>query len=186
MTKIPILFAGITVLVLCLRLIVQMLHNDPRIVSVDDFGKARQSLASMLIKTPTVKRILSDEDLNFVSRSGSDELRRLFLRERKSLAVHWLRTIQKQVGYLMDIHLRLAAIATPTPGSELRLTLQYALFMGITSCLIAVFWLFGPFNARRTLAYLLGFVEGFLPTFKDRLEAINPAQLHRGSESLVH
>jgi hypothetical protein len=186
MTKIPILLAGIIVLILCLRLIVQMLRSDPRIVSVDDLGKARQSLASMLIKTATIKRILSDEDLNFVSRSGSDELRRLFLRERKILAVHWFRTIQKQVGYLMDIHLRLAATAIPTPGSELRLTLQYAFFMGITSCIITVFWLFGPFNARRTLTYILSFVERFLRTFRVRLEAINPAQLPRGSESLVH
>ena len=183
MTRIPLLFAGIVVLVLCVRLVAQKLRSDSRMVSIDDFGKAQRSLASMLIKTATIKRILSDQDLNFVSRSGSDELQRVFLRERKILAVHWFRAIQEQVGYLMDIHLRLAATATPTPGSELRLTVQYALFMSVSSCLIAVFWLFGPFNARRTLAYILGSVEEFVWAFRGRLEAINPAQLHRGSES---
>jgi hypothetical protein len=186
MTKIPLLFAGIVVLVLCVRLIVQMLRSDPRIVSADDFAKARESLASMLIKTATIKRILSDEDLNFVSRSGSDELRTLFLKERRVLVVHWFRTIQKQVAYLMDIHLRLAATGAPRPESELKLSLQYALFMGITSCLIVIFWLFGPFNARRTLAYVLPTVEGFTERFRQRLEGISPAQLHPRRESLVH
>jgi hypothetical protein len=93
---------------------------------------------------------------------------------------------KKEVAYLMDIHLRLAATAIPTPVSELRLSLQYAFFMSISSCLIVAFWLFGPFNARRTLACILTFVEGFSEAFKVRLETINPAQVQRGGESLVH
>lgn len=185
MTKIPILVAGIFVLILCVRLAQRILHGDSRLVTVDDFVKAQQALGSMLIKTVTIKRILSDEDLNFVTRSGSGELQRLFLRERKTLVVHWFRTIRKQVRYLMDIHLRLAATASPTPGSELRLGLQYTFFMCVTTCLMAVFWIFGPFNAHQTLSYLLNFVEALLTTFRERLEAINPAQLHPG-ESLVH
>jgi hypothetical protein len=58
--------------------------------------------------------------------------------------------------------------------------------MSISSCLIVAFWLFGPFNARRTLACILTFVEGFSEAFKVRLETINPAQVQRGGESLVH
>lgn len=183
--KLPILFVGIFVLVLCIRLALRMLRGDPRFVTADDFLKAQQSLGSMAIKTSTIKRILSEEDLAFVSRPGSDELRRAFLRERKNLVLHWFRTTQTQVGYLMDIHLRLAATATPTPGSELRLALQYAVFMSSTTCLIAVFWVFGPFNAHRTLSYLLNFVEELLGTFRARLDVVNPAQL-RPDESLVH
>jgi hypothetical protein len=186
MTKIPVLFAGIVVLLLCVRLVVQILTSSTGIVSVDDFAKARQALGSILIKTATINRILSDEDLQFVSLSGSLELRRLFLQERKMLVVHWFRTIQKQVAYLMDIHLRLAASASPLPGSELKLALQYAAFMAVSSCLVAMFWLFGPFNARRTLTYIITLLEHFFGTFRERLEGINPAQLHPSHESLVH
>jgi hypothetical protein len=184
-TKIPILVVGIFVLVLCIRLAFRMLRSDSRFVTAEDFARAQRSLGSMAIKTATIKRILSDEDLAFVSRPGSDELRRAFLRERNNLVLHWFRTTQAQVAYLMDIHLRLAAAATPTPGSELMLALEYVVFMGSTSCLIAVFWIFGPFNAQRTLSYLLRFVEELMGTFKARLELVNVAQL-RPDENLVH
>jgi hypothetical protein len=186
MTKIPVLLAGFSVLLLCVRLIVQMLSSEVRVVSVDDFGRARRALDSFLIKRAAIKRILSDDDLKFVSRSGSTELRRFFLQERKMLVLHWFRTIQKQVGYLMDIHLRLAALASPSPASELKLSLQYAMFTAVSNCLIAIFWLFGPFAAQRTLTYTVMNVERFFGTFKERLEGINPAQLHRSPESLVH
>ena len=185
MTKIPVLVVGIFVLVLCIRLAVQILRSDSRTLSADDLAKAQQALGSMLIKAATIKRILSDEDLNFVLRSGSHELRRAFLRERKVLVVHWFRTMQKQVAYLMDIHLRLAASTTPTPGSELRLGLQYVFFMSGTTCLIAIFFVFVPFNAQRTLSYLLYFIERLLGIFRARLEVINRTQLHP-NESLLH
>jgi hypothetical protein len=186
MMKLPILVVGIFVLVLCIRLAVQVLRtSDSRMVSASDFAKAQQALDSMLIKAATIKRILSDDDLTFVLGSGSDELRCAFLRERKILAVHWFRTMQKQVAYLMDIHLRLAAIATPSPRSEVRLGLQYLFFMSGTTCLIAIFWVFGRFNVQRTLSYLLYFIERLLGTFRARLEAINRTQLHP-DESLVH
>jgi hypothetical protein len=186
MTKIPVLFAGIVVLLLCVRLVVQILSSEPGVVNADDFAKARQALDSMLIKTAAIKRILSNEDLKFVSRSGSNELRRFFLKERKILVLHWFRTIQKQVAYLMDIHLRLAAFATPSPRSELKLSVQYAIFMAVSNCLLAIFWLFGPFNAQRTLTYIIYTVERFFGTFRDRMERINSVQLQPGRESLVH
>lgn len=186
MTKVPILVVGIIVVLLCVRLVVQKRRSSLRIVSADDFAKAQQALNSIVVKTATIKRILSDEDCEFVSGTGSDELRRLFLRERKMLVIHWFRTIQKQVAYLMDIHLRLAGAASPTPESELKLGIQFATFMIASNCLVAIFWLFGPFNARKTLGCMITGVEGFFGTFRDRLQVINPTQLHARSQSLVH
>ena len=186
MTKVPVLIAGIIVLVLCVRFVVQMLTSDTRVVTVDDFAKAREALNSIQIKTATIKRILSKDDLNFACRTGSQDLRRLFLKERKMLMVHWFRTIQQQVAYLMDIHLRLAACSNPSPESELKLTAQYATFILIVNCLIVLFWLFGPFKAQRTVAYIIHAMERFFGTFRVRLEGINPAQLSASRESLVH
>ena len=186
MTKVPILLVGIIVVILCVRLVAQKRRGGSRIVGADDFAKAREALNSVVIKTATIKRILSDEDLEFVSASGSDKLRRLFLKERRMLVIHWLRTIQKQVAYLMDIHLRLAGAASPRPGSELKLSIQYGTFMVASGCLVAIFWLFGPFDARKTLGYMITVVEGFFGTFRDRLQVVSPTQLHASSESLVH
>lgn len=186
MMKVPVLLAGIAVLLLCLRLVVQRLSAERGTVTPDDFAKARQTVDFMLIKTAAIKRILSVEDLSFVSRSGSNELRRLFLKERKTLVLHWFRTIQQQVAYLMDIHLRLAGCTSPSPESELKLTAQYAAFIVISNCLVAFFWLFGPFNAQRALAYMVHAVDRFFGTFRARLERINPAKLAGSRESLVH
>jgi hypothetical protein len=185
-TTLPILFAGIVLLLLCVRLVVQMFSVEARSVTQDDFAKARQTLDSMLIKKAVIKRILADEDMHFISHSGSNELQSLFIKERKMLALHWFRTIQQQVAYLIDIHLRLAACTTPSPRSELKLSAQYWTFVLVSNCLVAAFWLFGPFNARRSLAYILHIVEHFFSTFRDRFEVISPAQLGHTRESLLN
>lgn len=187
MTKIPVLLAGILVLILCIRLVIQLWGRDRREVSVDDFLKAREALDSILIQTTAINRILSNDDLDFVSRSGQTDVRRLFLKERKMLAMHWFRKITKQVRYLMNIHLRLAAC---TPSSSLRLEvtlcLRYVLFTAVCNSVLLLFWLLGPFKAKRTLAYVIPGVERFFTIFSTRLKGINTANLSSTREFLVH
>ena len=187
MTKIPVLLAGILVVILCIRLVIQLWGRDRREVSVDDFLKAREALDSILIQTTAINRILSNDDLEFVSRSGQADVRRLFLKERKGLAMHWFRKIKKQVRYLINIHLRLAAC---TPSSSLRLEvtlcLRYALFMVVCNSVLLLFWLLGPFEAKRTLVYVIRGVERFFAVFSARLEGINTAPLSSTREFLVH
>jgi hypothetical protein len=187
MTKIPVLLAGILVLILCVRVLIQLLGRDKRAVTADDFSKAREALDSILIQTTAIKRIFSNEDLEFISRSGSPYVRLLFLKERKMLALHWFRTIQKQVAYLMNIHLRLAA-CTPTTSPRLELTLgvQYAIFVAVSNCVLVLFWFFGPFKAKSALTYVIRVVEEFFSAFSLRLKGINPAHLGSSRESLVH
>jgi hypothetical protein len=186
-TKIPVLLAGLLVLILCIRLVIQLWGSDRREVSVDDFSKAREALDSILIQTAAINRILSNDDLDFVSRSGQVDVRRLFLKERKRLAMDWFRKIKRQVRYLMNIHLRLAARA-PLSSLHLEFTLylRYVLFMVVCNCVLLLFWSLGPFEAKRTLVYVIRGVEGFFTTFSARLEGINTAQLSSRREFLVH
>ena len=187
MTKIPVLLAGLLVLILCIRLLIQLWGRDRREVSVDDFSKAREALDSIPIQTAAINRILSNDDLEFVSRSGQVDVRRLFLKERKRLAMHWFRKIKRQVRYLMSIHLRLAARA---PLSSLRLEftlcLRYVLFMAVCHSVLLLFWLLGPFEAKRTLVYVIRGVESFFNIFSARLEGINTAHLSSRGGFLVH
>ena len=185
MTKVPVLLAGIFVLLLCVRLLAQMLSKDDRPVTADDFFEAREALDSFLIKTATIQRILSNDDLAFVSSAGSPELRRLFMKERKMLALEWLRTIRSQVACLRQIHLRLAARLSPTPAHELQLSLQYGVFVLVSDSLLVLFWLFGPFKTKRVITYFVPRVETVFTALKVRLAAIDPS--HLGSrESLLH
>ena len=186
-TKIPVLLAGLLVLILCIRLVTQLWCRGGREVSVDDFSKAREALDSILIQTAAINRILSNDDLEFVSRSGQADLQRLFLREPKRLAMHWFRKIKKQVRCLMTVHLRLAARAPlSSPRLEVTLCLRYILFMALSNSVLLLFWLLGPFETKRTLVYVIRGVERFFTIFGARLEGINTAHLGSGREFLVH
>jgi hypothetical protein len=186
-TKIPVLLAGLLVLILCIRLVIQLWGRDRREVSIDDFSKAREALDSILIQTAAINRILSNDDLDFVSRSGQADVRRLFLEERKMLAMHWFRKITKQVSYLMNVHLRLAA-CTPSPSLRLEVTLclRYVLFTTVCNSVLLLFWLLGPFKVKRTVAYVIPGAERFFTIFRTRLKGIDTANLSSTREFLVH
>jgi hypothetical protein len=186
-TKIPVLIAGLLVLLLCIRLMTQLWGRGGREVSVGDFSKAREALDSILIQTAAISRILSNDDFEFVSRSGQADLQCLFLKERKRLAMHWFRKMKKQVRYLMNIHLRLAARAPLSPLRwEVTLCLRYVLFMALCNSVLLLSWLLGPFEAKRTLVYVIRGVESFFTIFSARLEGLNTAHLSSRRESLVH
>src|SRR6266481_8768651 len=128
--------------------------------------------------TTAINRILSNDDLDFVSRSGQTDVRRLFLKERKMLAMHWFRKITKQVRYLMNIHLRLAACtASSSLRLEVTLCLRYVLFTAVCNSVLLLFWLLGPFKAKRTLAYVIPGVERVFTIFSTRLKGIDTANL---------
>jgi len=184
-----ILLLGALILTFAVRLLLQSLQAkiDSRPVTVDDFSKAREALDSALVAAAAVNRIFSSEDMEFISRSAPNDARRLFLKERKLLALQWLRLMQKQVAQLMDIHLRLAGHTyDPSPRFELRLTAKYLAFALFSYMVLFLLWVRGPFKATRGTAYTIRAAESFCSVFSLRLERINPARLSSGRESLVH
>ncbi len=102
----------------------------------------------MFVETAAIERIFSAEDIEFICRSSTPEVQRLFLKERRALAVQWLRKTQKQVAQFMDLHLRLAGFTEkPSPGFELELTAKYVGFFVVSHLLLLLLWLRGPFAA---------------------------------------
>jgi hypothetical protein len=184
-----ILLLGSLILTFAVRLLLQSLKPgiDQRPVSVDDFSKAREALDSVFVATAAINRIFSSEDMEFIARSAAKNARCLFLKERKILALQWLRMMQKQVAQLMDVHLRLASHTyDPSPRFELRLTAKYLTFVSISYIVLLLLWLRGPFKARRSTAYTIRAAGNFCTVFSLRLEQINPTRLSPGRESLVH
>jgi hypothetical protein len=184
-----ILLLGSLILTFAVRLLLQSLKAriDGGAVTVDDFSRAREALDSALVAAAAINRIFSSEDMEFISRSASNNARRLFLRERKILALQWLRLMQKQVAQLMDVHLRLAGHTyDPSPGFEFRLTAKYLTFALFSYIVMFQLWMRGPFKASRTTAYAIHAAQTFCSVFSLRLEQVNPARLSSGRESLVH
>lgn len=184
-----ILLLSTLILTFGVRLLVQSLKSRMarRAVTVDDFCKAREVLDSVFYETVAIKRIFSSEDKEFISRSGAEDVQRLFLKERKKLALQWIWMIQRELGHLMDLHLRLASYTyDPRPKVELKLSAKYLNLIVVSHIVLLLLWLRGPFKATRSIAYTIRVAGRFCTIFSLRLERINPAQLSPGRESLVH
>jgi len=179
MALIPILLLGILILVFGGRLLVQWSRtNRARPVTIEDYSNARALLDSVFAETAAIKRIFASEDMEFISHVGTSDVQRFFLKERKTLAIQWVRMTQKQVAHLMDLHLKLVSYTyEPSPRSETKLTVNYLCFILASNGLLILLWLFGPFEAVRIVAYTVRVSEYFCSEFSLRLEKIDPVKL---------
>ena len=175
----PIILLGTLILVFCGRLLLQWSKNrHAQPVTIEDFSRARAALDSMSLEAMATRRICAIDDMEFIASKGPLELQHFFVKERKSLAVRWLRLTQKQVAQLMDIHLKLASYTfEPSPRFEFRLTVNYLYFVLVSNALLTLVWLRGPFNAVRIVGYTLSVAEYFWSVFSLRLENTNPVKL---------
>ncbi len=185
---VPISVLGTLIVVLASRLLVQSGNRRQRPdVTADEYANARQALDSVFAETALIKRIFSIEDAEFIARSATADVKYAFFNERKKLALHWFRRTRKQMGGLMDLHLRLASYTyDPSPGLELKLTAKYLTFVAVSNIVLLLLWLLGPFKATRIISYTIRAAGSFCTTFSVRLERVNPTHLSSGRESLVH
>src|SRR5262245_24570078 len=121
-SPVPILLLGMLVLIAGGRLLVQWVKNrSTSVISIDDYSSARAALDSVIAESSAIKRIFANEDMEFISESGAPAVRRFFLKDRKRLALQWLRMTQKRVSHLMDLHIKLAAnTSKPSPRFEFK------------------------------------------------------------------
>ncbi len=182
---IPIIVLGTLILLFAARLLVQWIkRNRAQDVTVEGYSRARAALDSVFIETASIKRIFASEDMEFILRTGTRDVQRFFLKERKALAIQWLRMTQKQVAFLMDLHLKLASYTDePSPGFEFALTVNYLCFIFVLKALLILFWLRGPFETVKILGYTLRSAEHFCSVFGLRLEKTDTLKLGPAEES---
>jgi uncharacterized membrane protein YqjE len=182
----PIVVLGILILILCFRLLRQSASAAKQPVTAEEFENAREALDAIFVETAAIQRVFSAEDAEFISHSGSLELQHLFLKERKALAMHWLRKTQKQVAHLMGLYLRLASYTIESnPASELKLAVKYALFLLLSNVVLFLLWLRGPFRTGRIIGYMVHFAGAFCTIFSLRLANVTAVQLRDSSESTM-
>ena len=150
-------------------------HDD---VTIEQFSRAQEAVDALIGVFSLGKRIFEVGDMKFISRQPSLEARRVFLQERKALAISWLRHTRRQLAYLMDLHLKLASYTYhPNPRSDLSLWFEYRIFALVCDSLVAVVWIRGPFQLGTIVGHTLSAVNEFCAVFSLRLEDINPALL---------
>jgi hypothetical protein len=182
---IPIVVLSLLILIFSARLLMQSgKQSHARVVTIEDYSQARAELDSVFEETVAIKRIFAREDLEFISRTATREVQRFFLKERKRLAMQWVRMAQKQVAHLMDLHLKLASYTKePSPRCEVRLTANYLCFTLASNGLLILLSFFGPFKAVRMISYTQRAAEYFCSVFSLRLERIDPVRLSPARQS---
>jgi hypothetical protein len=97
-------------------------------------------------------RCLSSEDLEFVTERKSSQLLHLFVRERRRLAVGWLRQIRREASRLYRLHVRSVRYAADLrPAAEAKLLLAVILFSVVYGAMLLAVELYGPFRTKRFL-----------------------------------
>jgi hypothetical protein len=182
-----IVVLGTLILILGLRLVLQSSNASAQSpsVTIEEFANAREALDTVFVEAAAIERIFSTEDMEFVSHASAPKVQHRFLKERKALAIQWLRKTQKQVAELMDLHLRLAGYThEPSPRFELKLSAKYLSFLLVSYTLLLLLWLRGPFKARRAVAYTSGVAGYFCTVFSLRLQSVNAVDLGRDTTDI--
>jgi hypothetical protein len=92
-----------------------------------------------------VSQIFSGQDLAFISRLESPDLKRHFLRERNALALLWVRQTAAAVHRIMRRHLEASRLSEDIEfAMEARIFLQYAQLRLICAFLFLLIGLAGP------------------------------------------
>ena len=145
---------GTLLLVVLLLSLRRSLASPMKIKDLSDAHEALNALQSELLPDWFVDRLLSKEDWQFAQNQDSRDIGALFDRERRVVALSWLKQTREHVARLMDFHLRLARQrADLKPSVEVKLTLEYARFQMVCRLLAGLIRLLGPIRVRSFAGY---------------------------------
>lgn len=132
--------------------------------SAADSFKARVALAVLRLAVPPralVERIFALEDWEFILNFSPRQIQRLFLTERRQVALTWLREVRKKVDEVRGLHGKAVRRSSNLrPVGELQLATSYAFFLSVYASLFLLIWLRGPFAARRMVGFTVDLAEG--------------------------
>ena len=127
----------------------------------------------------SVSSVFSRGDWDFVHKTASSAIQRLFLRERTALALFWLGETRRQMRGLMKLHRRAAgALKDLRPDMEARLALRYVAFVVGCDVLRLAVLLWGPFRVRSAVVHSASSARDLCAAF-ERLFAAHPDRSSR-------
>lgn len=138
---------------LLVALLVYLLRRRER--EADDASRlqegnsARPSVQFEDRRKEQLERIFGREDWDFIRNGTSRRVQRLFLKERRGIALSWLSQLRSQARAGMDFHVtRARASEELEPLAELRLAIDYYAFLAKCGLLAAIVLLGGPMALR--------------------------------------
>jgi len=113
---------------------------------------AISSLRTGLLPMDLVDRVFAQDDLNFVISKSGKQVRELFRRERKRMALLWVDQVRRHVSSLREFHSGQSRLyARLNLRTELGLALQFSSLLVLCRVLQAIFYVQGPYSARHVV-----------------------------------
>ncbi len=172
----PFLILGVLLLVV----LVWLLKSRSQTGASGSFEEAEEALIILrgeLLPSGLVARILDLADFSFVANEGNNEIRQRFERERKELAISWLRHTRQQVDHLFRFHLRFARQQSDlNPADEFRIAFSYFLFLAAYAALLNSIRLRGPLRARTMVGFTTDVAERVCAATGNLLAKLDPTR----------
>lgn len=131
-----------------------------------------------------VERVFSSEDWEFVSRHAPPWARKKFLRERKEIAIRWLKKTREDIGQLARVHRTMVQPAADiSPQAEFSILHHYVAFVIATRVLIILISVLGPLSSKRAAGYAIEVSERLFDEFARVWAALDPEHLARIKEA---
>jgi hypothetical protein len=132
------------------------------------------------------ERIFALQDWEFVLSQAAPPIRQRFLRERKAMALSWLWQIREGLRQLMLFHKRAVRGSIQlNPAVEVRLAVNFHLFLLVYNLLWLLIWLRGPFLARVVISHAGRFADQFAGLSGGVLADLDPRHLQRIKDDLL-
>jgi hypothetical protein len=115
-----------------------------------------------------INQIFGREDWDFIRTCTPEPVQRLFLKERKGIALSWLAQLRKHARTSMHLHLATARASEELePLAELKLAIDYYAFLAKCELIAAILRLGGPMALRD----MVGQAESLSNSLRGVLEA---------------
>lgn len=151
---ISFLTVGSLLLVVLFLFLRRTVTSPGKTKDLSDAREALKALQSELLPDWFVDRLFSEEDWKFARGHASSDIPSLFDRERKIVALFWLKQTQEHVARLLDFHVRMARQRPDLkPIVEIKLTFEYAQFQLLCKLLAVMIRMVGPIRVRSLAGY---------------------------------
>ena len=168
--------------VLCLSSLYFLARRSPRAEGGSGpLVEARQAvlaLRSGLLPPDLVARIFAREDLEYVQSEVPDNVRALFIDERKKIALSWVNQVRRQILCLRRFYLGSArSYARLSFKTEVELALDFAALLFACRALQAVLYIRGPFAVPGMVETTAAAATRVCNVYEKSLAFLTPAQL---------
>lgn len=145
--------------------------------------KAQQALSALqagLLPPPVLKRIFAKDDYEYVVSARDAALTRLFVAERKTIALCWVREIRERIVSLQEFHRGSARFYSRLSlHTEMRLAFDFFILLCACRVLQVALHVRGPYAAPRMVGRVASVAASVCATSKEAMDFLSSMKIDR-------